>query len=181
MDQDRANFRAWYTDALELLYPRRDAGIAVFMIALLLLERYLRRANGRAADDELNAGCWRTLRALFPTLTSDQTADDFWTACRQGFVHQASMSLRAKGARSSPPVSLTHDIVIDPVTVNADGSFVIHPVLFSKWVVRTIEQDFAVFAGSATPAVAMPKIVATAPPADGIIVPSITPKMRGGS
>ncbi len=178
MDQNRVNFRAWYVDTLELLYPRRGAGIAVFMIALPLLERYLRQANQRTAEDELNAGCWRTLRTLFPTLSSDKAASEFWTACRQGFVHQATLSMRAKGARSAPAASLTHDIVIDPVTLNPDGSFVIHPVLFSKLVVRTIEQDFAVFAGAGTPAVPLPKIVATAPPADGLIVPSISPKMR---
>ncbi len=179
MDQDRKNFQAWYADALELLYPKRDAGIAVFMIAFPLLERYLRQVNHRAPDEELDAGCWRTLRALFPTLPSDEAAKDFWTVCRQGFLRQAAMSLRAKDGGALPAAALTNDIVIDPVTLNRNGGFVIHPVLFSKLVVRTIEKDFAAFAGAGAAAPPLPQIVATAASSDEILVPSINLSTRG--
>lgn len=179
MDQDRKNFQAWYADTLELLYPKGDAGIAVFMIAFPLLERYLRQVNKLAPDDGMNAGCWRTLCSLFPTLSSDETAKEFWTVCRHGFLHQATMSLRAKDGGALPAASLTHDIVIDPVTLNRNGSFVIHPVLFSKLVIRTIEKDFAAFAGAGTPAPLLPKIVATVSSSDEIHVPSINLGTRG--
>jgi hypothetical protein len=178
MDQDRSNFKAWYADALELLYPKREHGVAAFMISLPLLERYLRQSNKLSPDDNLNAGCWRTLRALFPTLPSDEVAKDFWTAYRHGFLHQATMSLRAKSGPTLPAASLTHDIVIDPVTVNRDGSFVVHPVLFSKLVVRTIEVNFAVFVGDGSSAPPLPKIVATAAPTDGMNVPPINSNTR---
>jgi len=171
MDQDRTNFKAWYADALELLYPMGEHGVAAFMISLPLLERYLRQSNKLSPDDNLNPGCWRTLRALFPTLPSDEVAKDFWTAYRHGFLHQATMSLRA---RTLPAASLTHDIVIDPVTVNRDGSFVVHPVLFSKLIVRTIEANFAAFVGEGSSAPPLPKIVATVAPPDGINVPPIS-------
>lgn len=179
MDQDRKNFQAWYADTLELLYPKRHAGIAVFMIAFPLLERYLRQVSNRAPDEDMDAGCWRTLRSLFPTLPSDEIAREFWTACRHGFFHQATMSLRAKEGGGLPAVSLTHDIVIDPVALNRNGSFVIHPVLFSKLVIRTIENDFAAFAGGGTPAPPLPKIVATAASSDEVLVPSINLSTRG--
>jgi len=44
---DLKNFRDWYVKTLESLYPERDAGIAVLMISMPLLERYLRQRNSR--------------------------------------------------------------------------------------------------------------------------------------
>ncbi len=45
MNTDLANFRAWYVDTLNQLYPRRESGIAVLMLSFPLLERYLRQTT----------------------------------------------------------------------------------------------------------------------------------------
>jgi hypothetical protein len=119
------------------------------------------------------------LRSLFPTLPSDEIAKEFWTVCSHGFIRQATLSLRAKDGGALPAASLTHDIVIDPVTLNRNGSFVIHPVLFSKLVIRTIEKEFAAFAGAGTPAPLLPKIVATPSSSDEILIPPINLSARG--
>lgn len=78
MSTDLANFRAWYVDTLNQLYPRRESGIAVLMLSFPLLERYLRQN----------------------------------------------------------------------IAVGIDGSFWVHPVLFSQRVIQAIERNFAVFSGA---------------------------------
>jgi hypothetical protein len=51
---------------------------------------------------------------------------------------------------------LSHDKKM--VSIESDGSFWIHPVLFSKHVVQTIEIDFAVFEGTTASQSPLPKV-----------------------
>ena len=57
------NFKAWYVQVLEGLYDKRDAGIAVLMISLPLLERYLRRQQKLVPADAMSDGAMRGLSA----------------------------------------------------------------------------------------------------------------------
>ena len=54
MSTHRANFDAWYKEVLDLLYPRRDAGFAILLVAFPLLERYLRQKTGLTSDQNLS-------------------------------------------------------------------------------------------------------------------------------
>jgi len=163
MDNHLTNFRAWYVKVLEGLYPRRDAGIAILMISFPLLERYLRQANGLNSEQNLDDKCMGTLRVVFPALLDIPTAWNFWRVYRNGFLHQATLSLHARKGVSLPAGSLTHDVA-SPVTINSDGSLVLHPRLFSQHVVRTIEAEFATFAGSGAAIPQLPQVVAIVNP-----------------
>jgi hypothetical protein len=92
-----------------------------------------------------------TFRGVFLALPDDATARHFWNVYRNGFLHQATLSLKTSKGNALPVASLTHDVPV-PVTIEADGSFVIQPVLFSRRVVQTIEANFNTFAGVGTPA-----------------------------
>jgi hypothetical protein len=149
MDNDLTNFRAWYSQTLEKMYPDRNAGIAVLMISMPLLERYLRSKVGCAPDQPLSDAWHDGLREIFPALANGVVAKKFWSVFRHGFLHQATLSLKTMGGTPLPPGELTHDID-EPILVQADGSFVLHPVLFSKRVIATIEANFATFVGAGT-------------------------------
>jgi hypothetical protein len=173
MSKELAYFRERYVDVLTLLYPHRNAGIVIFKTALPLLERYLRQKNGLRPDQDVDDRCMRTLVGLFPALPDKRTAWDFWRVYRNGFLHQATLSLKTGKGRSLPAGSLTHDIA-SAIHIEADGSFVVHPELFSKQVIQAIEGDFAVFAGAGTPAPQLLQVVAIVSPATGgIDVPPV--------
>ena len=163
MDNHLKNFRAWYIKILEDLCPKRDAGIAILMISLPLLERYLRQKNSLRPENPLNDGCMDTLRSVFPALPDRATAWTFWQVYRNGFLHQATLSMSTRKGAALPAASLTHDMT-SPVAIEADGSFVLHPCLFSQHVLRAIEAEFAIFAGTGTPTPQMPTVVATVNP-----------------
>jgi len=141
------SFKAWYVQVLESLYEKRDAGIAVLMISLPLLERYLRRKYNLASEDNMN-DAMGGLFAMFPTLGDVNQARSFWNVYRHGFLHQATVLRSTRGGASLPGGWLTHDIA-EPIRVEPDGTFVVNPVLFSKAVLATISGDFATFEAGA--------------------------------
>jgi hypothetical protein len=147
MNEDLANFKAWFADVLTTLYPNRDAGIAVLTLSLPLAERYVRQKNKAGPEGALTDDCMTSLIAILPALRHIATARQFWAVYRHGFLHQATLSAVARGGASLPIGWLTHDTA-EPFEIRPDGSFQVHPVLLSQEIVRAIEADFAVFAGT---------------------------------
>lgn len=150
MSTDLNNFKEWYVGTLAQMYPRRESGIAVFMITLPLLERYLRQKNRLTPSDNLTDACMIDLCSLFVALENVQVAWQFWNVFRNGFLHQATLSLKTKKGNDLPVGWLSHDKP-HPVSVESDGSIWVHPVLFSKHVIQAIEKNFEVFSGTGTP------------------------------
>jgi hypothetical protein len=148
MDEDLANFEAWYACVLATLYPNDKAGIAVLMLSLPLAERYMRQRNKVGPEAGLTDDCMRTLVAILPALRDVATARAFWTVYRNGFLHQATLSTVARGGSALPVGWLTHNSG-EPFVIRQDGSFQVQPVLLSDAIVRAIRADFEVFAGTA--------------------------------
>jgi hypothetical protein len=169
---DELNFRKWYVEVLESLYPKRAAGIAILMISMPLLERYMRQKDGISPADPLESRCMAILRMMFPVLVDEKIARDFWDVFRNGFLHQATLSLKSRSGRQLPAGSLTHDTVV-PVSIAADGSFELRPDLFGQVVVRTIAGDFASFAGVGSAAPPLRRVVSIVYPSTGPEVPPI--------
>ncbi len=138
MSDERANFKAWYVDSLNILYPIRNAGIPLFMISLPLAERFIRQKNKVGPDTNLTEDCMGTLGKIFPALANKATAWDFWNVCRNGYLHQATFSPSTRKGKPLPVGWLTHDIA-DAVQVTAVGNFLVHPVLFSRAIIGAIE------------------------------------------
>lgn len=164
---DLDDFKAWYVDTLNRLYPIRDAGLAVFMISLPLAERYLRQKNGLAPEQPVSDAFMLDLVRMFPALRDVPLARQFWAAYRHGLLHQATLSLETNKGTALPVARLTHDIA-DPIQVLGDGSLCVNPVLFSKAVTSEIESNFAVFSGAAFGAPPLPSVMRI----DPIAIPS---------
>jgi hypothetical protein len=172
---DLDNFKAWYVDVLTTLYPKRNAGIAVFMLSLPLAERYLRQKNNLGPDANLDDAFMWSLCAIFPVLRDAPTARKFWAIYRNGFLHQATLSTCTPKGAALPVGWLTHDTT-DAIQIRSDGSFCVHPVLFSEAIVREIEKDFAVFAGVAAGAPALAAVARL----DPVTIPSTYIGTRSG-
>jgi len=159
-ERHRANFKSWYVDVLEGMYANQNSGIAVFIITLPLLERYLRLKSGMTPKDDVSAKreFRENLGAMFPALRDDQTALNFWTVFRHGFLHQTTLSLETRKGLDLPIGRLTHHPVQDSVRVETDGSFTVNPVSYSRTVVSVIEGDFVTFVGKDSDAPPLPKV-----------------------
>ena len=150
MSDSRENFDAWFVNVLESLYPRREAGFVILMIAFPLLERYLRQRVGLPAeDDRLNSQFFDELRKLFPKLCDREQARDFWQVYRNGLLHQGTFSQQGVTCGLA-----SHDIA-ETISIDQNGNFCVHPVLFAKQVLGQIVNDFATFEGASTPAPAL--------------------------
>ncbi len=180
MTTELSNFKSWYADVLLTLYPIRNAGIAALMLSFPLLERYLRQKNNLNPSDALNDGCMTDLCTIFPALPSLGIARQFWHIYRNGFLHQVTLSPQKRNGTNMPVGWLTHDINT-AVSIEADGSFLVQPVLFSQTVVKTIENNFLLFAGIGTPAPPLPVVESRL----GASIPGSTQSVilstRGGS
>jgi hypothetical protein len=153
-DNRRSDFRRWHVNIVDGLYGNRDAGLAIFTLALPYLERYLKQKTS-IGEGEVNDAFKDALLATFPTLADRATAGQVWAACRNGFLHQATLLLKTKWHQTLPKCVLTHDINV-PIEQRGDGVIRIHPELFSKVVIAAIENDFSTFAGTAGRAAPLP-------------------------
>ncbi len=150
MSSNRTNFNAWYVQVLEGLYEKRNAGIAVFMISLPLLERYLRRKHNVASSKKLPQAAMTGLCAIFPELQTSAKARTFWKVFRDGFLHEATVQKNQRRGAALPGGQLTHDMR-ERIRLEADGGFIVNPVLFSRAVIDTIIGDFAIFEAPTPP------------------------------
>lgn len=117
------------------------------MLSFPLLERYLRQNNRLTSSDDLSDACMKDLCTLFGALTSVSVARQFWGVYRNGFLHQATLSAQTRKGANLPVGWLSHDKP-HSVAVGIDGSFWVHPVLFSQRVIQAIERNFVVFSGT---------------------------------
>lgn len=145
---DLSEFRRWYIDVLERLYPERDSGFAIMLITIPILERYIRcklriPRGGSIGEKGIQAIC-----QLFPEPESTAAIKSVWECARHGLLHQLTFFSETRSNVQLPVVRLTHDILV-AMRIEDDDSISIHPVYFSKRVVRAVLEDFATFSSNA--------------------------------
>ena len=97
------------------------------------------------------------LRSMFPALPTTEAARKFWNIFRNGILHQVTLSRENKRGTEMPEGWLSHDIN-SAISIESDGSFLIHPVLFTKQVVAIIENDFGTFEKGSAVSTKLPKV-----------------------
>ena len=170
MSTHRANFDAWYKAVLDRLYPDRDAGFAILLIAFPLLERYLRRKVGLTSDLNLSDPFFDELAQLFPSLKTGTTAKDFWQIYRNGLLHEITLSRQRRSGTSMPVGWDSHDKPL--ITIESDGSIWINPVEFAQTVVATIDANFAMFEGTSPASTRLPTVKLQPAPTSGSVTPA---------
>lgn len=148
MGNSLSNFRDWYVGPLKLLYPNRNAGFPIAMVAFPLLERYIRQRVGLRGHDPLNDAFFRVLCVVVPDIKTEDVARRFWSAYRNGLLHEVTLSKETRRGAALPVAWLSHDMPL--FSIDQNGDYWLHPVLFAERVVAVIEGDFQTFeSGSA--------------------------------
>jgi hypothetical protein len=146
MATSQERFESWFVKVLETLYLNKDAGLAILMIVLPLLERYLRGKVGLAPNAPTNDKFNNELFRIFPELETEDKAKNFWQVYRHGLLHQVTFSDRNQKGKNLPVGWISHEgpiIFVNPD--GADGSFWVNTVDFGKRVIKKIMGDFAAF------------------------------------
>jgi hypothetical protein len=148
MKEDYDNFIKWFKEPLKCLYQNDDAGFIILMVSLPLLERYLREKSG-VHEGNLNDSFYKKFVEMFPSVNDKGIAKKFWQIYRNGLLHQATLSLKAKNGT----IILAAGGHGDAPKIKYDGygaqgeMFTVSPRKFSEKVILTIESDFATFEG----------------------------------
>jgi hypothetical protein len=161
MTDHRKDFQLWYVGTLEKLYQEKHAGFPILMISLPLLERYLREKSGTHEEmlkPEFYAELVNVLEALRDDTAKNQTARDFWQVCRNGLLHQVTLSQKQQKDRAIDLRAgwIKRNAPMVPIEVTPT-EFIVDPVSFSQKVISTIEQHFETFEGCGSPSHGLPQ------------------------
>jgi hypothetical protein len=154
-----SDFDNWFARPLGLLNADPHGGFAVLMIAIPLLERYLREKS-RCFEGDLDDRFYSEFVKLFPDLNLDQ-AKNFWHSYRNGLLHRASFSKRNRRGTIMPQAWISSRTAMAPTTINydlANDVFVLLPKEFSDRVLRVIHDDFSTFLGSGSTSHPLPEV-----------------------
>ena len=156
--EDKENFKNWFVNPIKTLSNMPDTGFPILMIAIPLLERYLRCVSGNFTDN-LQNNFYDKLLELFPSLANTNLSKDFWNVYRNGLLHQVTLnSQRAKGG-VIPPEGWLHDDKPQEIEYDEhENRFFINPRLFAQKAIETINNDFQTFRNPPYPDYPLPVI-----------------------
>lgn len=152
----RDEFENWFGAPLRCLSEYHHGGLAVLMIAIPLLERYLREKSVK--ECELNDEFYKAFLGVFPITTRDERdaiprAKDFWQCYRNGLLHQATFSQKPVKGRIRPQPWITGSRDATSSTVEyqeVENEFLVSPRNFALKVIDVISNDFETFLGSSS-------------------------------
>jgi len=155
MNELRQNYVRWFQEIVRTMYSQGDSGFAILMISIPLLERYLRQKSG-TYESRCLSPFYAELSRVFPALSSEEHAKNFWQVFRNGLLHQATLSrLRVRGAQM-PDGVLSADA--PAVGIDQAGSYLVDPRKFAERVFEVIDGDFEVFEATGSSNHPMPQI-----------------------
>jgi hypothetical protein len=138
------NFRDWYVNILNDLYKNGNAGLAIMLIVLPLLERYLREKSGTHEDNQLNDKFYTDFQDIFPEIINRYNATSFWGVFRHGLLHQVAFSSKDYKGIKVPHGGLSNNVNTIEII---DGNIWVNPRMFAKRIIARIESDFPTFEG----------------------------------
>ncbi len=156
MTENEKNFKSWFCKPLGKLIQNEHAGIAILMITLPLLERYLRQKSGSHEANTVNDQFHDELLNIFPfSAGSDANARRkdsrlFWQSYRHGLLHQAFF-------KTKPFDNVTYAVEITKATGNAisldkpNTKIVVNPKILAEKTLEVIWNDFTTFEASGAP------------------------------
>jgi len=135
-------YKLWIKSPLERLLNEEHTDFVIMLIALPMLERYLREKSGAKERLKLPPLFYVEFGNLFPELKQDKDRRTFWEVFRHGLAHQFMMNTEsgtsARLDRKGPLVSYDSNVF----TVNAPE--------FARRAMAQIESDFHTFEASSS-------------------------------
>ena len=138
------NFREWYVNILHDLYKNGNAGVAITLIVLPLLERYLREKSETHEDNPLKDEFYNEFHDIFPEIINRKNAISFWGVFRHGLLHQVAFSSKDYRRIKVPHGGLSNDVNTIGII---DGNIWVNPRMFAQRIIARIENDFSTFEG----------------------------------
>ena len=148
MKMDETQFRKWYVEILEDLY-QKEAGFPIMLIALPILERYLREETG-IGENTLDDRFFNGLIGVFQEIKEINKAKQFWHTYRNGLLHQVTFSLRNMKNQTMPPSCIRFD-QDEPVVYDENDRVSVNPILFAKKIVDKVLANYKCMNGSRSP------------------------------
>lgn len=145
-------FENWYEKPIRDMNAYEHGGLAVMMLCLPLLERFLREKSG-CREGNLGPAFYAEFKSLFNNLSVDQVKD-FWQVYRNGLLHQATFSEQSRNGTDMPRAWITEPNPEYPHEINYDALakvFVCLPLQFSATVLAKIKADTGTFAAQNSP------------------------------
>jgi hypothetical protein len=156
MNELRQNYVRWFQDVVRTMYSQGDSGFAILMISIPLLERYLRQKSGTYESLRLESPFYAELSRVFPSLSSELHAKEFWHVFRNGLLHQATLSRATARGVQMPAGVLSADA--PAVGLDQAGTYLVNPRKFADRVFEVIDGDFAVFEATGSANHPLPQI-----------------------
>lgn len=139
-------FLKWYQEPVAELQKLEGGGFPQMLIALPLIERYLRQKSA-TGEAKLRKPFYAELRVTFPELDSEKIdAEDFWQVFRNGLLHQVTMSQQRIRSTQAPRGGLNYNVKMIQYD-RSDDMILVNPTLFANRVLNTIKNDFSTFGG----------------------------------
>lgn len=175
----RDDFKSWFVDTIKLLESEGDAGFVISIVTFPLLERYLRGKFQIPLSGNIDTRCHGWLEQEF---NIPGKGLEFWSAYRNGLMHQATFNRKNRSGALLPPAFITgHDPTRVVYYKSNENRFYLNPVLFHRSITQTILSDFTAYENASeqlpeveNPSTAQPGYVATAgitminPPPTGV-------------
>jgi hypothetical protein len=148
MTNSQADFRKWFVDSLSPLRPSGDTGFIFLLVAIPILERYLRRKSRCPDGQELNEAFFNELSKFLGEISGRER--DFWSCYRNGLLHhvtfaQAKWMKKEKEWRELPKAAISGH---DPRPVyfdQAKNEFYVNPIAFFDLLTIAVLADFATY------------------------------------
>ena len=148
MTTSESEFRKWFVDSLTPLRKSGDAGFIFLLVAIPMLERYLRQKSQCPEGQDLTDAFFKELGKLFTEVSGRER--EFWSCYRNGLLHHVTFA-QAKWVRRTckwkglPKAAISgHDT--RPVYFDqAKSEFYINPIAFFDAVTAAVLADFATY------------------------------------
>jgi len=162
MTNSEAEFRTWFVDSLSPLRSSGDSGFIFLLVAIPILERYLRRKSRCPDGQELNDACFKELSKFLGEVSGRER--DFWNCYRNGLLHhvtfaQAKWMKKEKEWRGLPKAAISGH---DPRPVYFDqrkNEFYVNPIAFFDLVTAAVLADFATYESDGVTRYCLPSIL----------------------
>jgi len=145
MEINQQQFQVWFEKPLmELINNssiKDDAGYAILLISIPILERYLREKSKSYQQTPLPKAFYDALHDKFPEIPRNK-AEDFYGIFRNGLVHQVTIrAVKGKGSAQGQIQNAGSCIAYNA----SKNHFSVHPEAFARRVLNIINSDFSTF------------------------------------
>jgi len=171
MTTEQDNFQKWFVSPLRTLNKEADAAFTVLMVAIPLLERYLREKSG-VDEGDLNDAFYDEFHTIFGAPARD-LVPKLWRCYRHGLLHQATFSKRNRRGRVMPASFITSQVALIEYDSQEDA-FYVNPETFSEKVIVEIQHNFGVFEARSSVNHPLPQVRSTSGATDPGDVPPPT-------